>query len=280
MIVGYDKGATATKIAAVEGEHIIFAERAARHCKSDIEILKKMLKNQGFSLSSVTDIAITGVGTESVDFGDIDAKIHQIPELEATGIGGSYIGHHKECIVISIGTGTSMVLMKDGEYKHIGGTGVGCGTLKGLGKKIFNNDSLAELYKMAEKGDRCNVDTLIKDLFSGTDTLPQDLTASNLSKYSDKATDNDWVAGILNMVLEVVGTHAVIAANGYGVDTVVLTGGITKTEFAERVYQNFSDLYPQTFIIPTYSDIATAIGAARRVMLWNQEKPLCKMCQG
>lgn len=278
MIVGYDKGATALKISAVEGERIIFAKRIKNTSGTDLEILKRTLRLEGFSITAVSHIGVTGVGAEYVDFGDIDAEVKIIPEIEASGIGGVYTGHPKNSLVVCIGTGTSIILMNEGKATHVGGTGVGCGTLKGLHKKLFGNDGLEAALECAENGDRGRVDTRIKDLFSGTDTLPPDLTASNLSKCDDSATQEDWCAGIVNMVLEVAGSHAAIAANGYGVDTIIVIGGIAKTNFAEKVFENFSRLYPQNYIIPLYADTATSIGAARKIMLENQPAPLCDYC--
>ena len=42
------------------------------------------------------------------------------------------------------------------------------------------------------------------------------------------------------------------------------TGGISNTDIAKKVYDGFSRLYKLNYIIPEYSDFATAIGAARR----------------
>jgi type II pantothenate kinase len=105
---------------------------------------------------------------------------------------------------------------------------------------------------------------MIGELFSGTDTLPPELTASNLAKADDAAAAADWAAALVNTVLEVAGSHAALACRGFGVTNVVITGGISQTAFAKAVYDNFSRLYQLNYVIPAHSDYATAIGAARR----------------
>ncbi|MEG0777273.1 MAG: hypothetical protein RR147_00775 [Oscillospiraceae bacterium] len=267
MVIGLDLGASAFKIAGVDGEKIAFMHTDSnRSCSAD-ELLRSVLAENGVDISEVSAIALTGVGAEkcSLNYGSLPATL--VPEIIATGEGGTWLAKRDRAIVISLGTGTALILAENGKYSHVGGTGVGSGTLRGLSKKLFNISSLFELFPIAEQGDRKKVDVQIGDLFSGTDTLPLDLTASNLAKCRDDAEDKDWAAGIINMVLEVAGSHAVIACGGYGIDTVIITGGLSRTRLAQKCYQGFSELYKLNYIIPQHSDCATAIGAARRVIL-------------
>lgn len=96
--------------------------------------------------------------------------------------------------------------MKNGSYTHIGGSGVGSGNAPRHFKKMFGTTDVTELFKLAEKGNRLNVDITIGHLFSGTDTLPLDLTASNLAKAADNATAEDWALALVNTVMEVAGS--------------------------------------------------------------------------
>ena len=265
MIIGYDNGASAVKIIALNGDKIEATKCILGSERLAGELVFEFLKENDIPAESVEAIAVTGVGAEKCIFDGFDGKIAYVPEIEATGLGGSWLAGLDDTIVISIGTGTSLALARNGSFTHIGGTGVGSGTLRGISKKMFGTTDLKELFALAQQGNRLTVDITIGDLFSGTDTLPLDLTASNLAKASDDAASADWAMAIVNTVLEVAGSHAALACNGYNVKNVVITGGISQTAIAKTVYDGFTKLYKLNYVIPQYSGCATAIGAARRV---------------
>ena len=267
MIVGIDLGASALKIVGIEKGKILFTH-VENNRKTEVgETLGDVLFKNGYRSGEVEIEALTGVGAEKCIVGKGYKNIIIVPEIEATGEGGTYLAGFDSAVIVSLGTGTSLVLAKDGKYIHVGGSGVGSGTVRGLAKKLTGITDLPEYFSLAEKGDRSKVDLLIRDLFSGTDTLPLDLTASNFAKFSDEATDEDWASAIINMALEVAGSHAALACSGFGVDTVIITGGLSQTAVAAECYAGFDRLYPQRFIVPDYSAFATAIGATRRAEL-------------
>ena len=264
MIIGLDIGSSAVKTIGYNNGEILFTKMTERKgCDIDAEIERVLSENHS-SLSEVELIAATGVGAESYLKDSSLAPSQLVSEIEATGDGGTWLAGINNAIIASVGTGTALILAKDGEYSHVGGSGVGSGTVRGLAKKLIGMTDLPEYFDYAEKGDLSRVDILIGDLFAGTDTLPVDLTASNLAKCRDDASDSDWAAAVINMVLEVAGSHAALACAGYQVNTVIITGGLSCTKIAQECYKKFDRLYRPTYIIPPHSDCATAIGAARR----------------
>jgi len=264
MIIGIDKGASAVKLAAVEKNKVLFQKTMVEDKRPAKELYYEFLMENVIAESQIERIAVTGVGAEGDTFEGVAAPVLFVPEIEATGEGGASLAHQRSAIVVSIGTGTSLVLARMGRYRHIGGSGVGSGTLRGLSQKLFGLDDVRSLFQLASKGNRLTVDLTVGDLFSGTDTLPLDLTASNLAKASLEATEADWAKAVVNTVLEVAGSHAALACNAFGVQNVVITGGVSQTKIARDVYDNFSRLYHLNYIIPEHSGYATAIGAARR----------------
>jgi len=266
MILGYDSGASAVKLAALDGEEVAATKCVIGSDKTAGELICAFLEENGISSADIQIVAATGVGAEKCDFSPFKDRVKLITEIEATGEGGAWLSGLDEAIVVSIGTGTSIALARKGSFIHIGGSGVGSGTLRGISKKSFGTTDLRALFSLAETGNRLTVDITIGDLFSGTDTLPLDLTASNLAKASESATEGDWAMAIINTVMEVAGSHAALACNGYNVKNVVITGGISQTKIAKKVYDGFSTLYKLNYVIPKYSGCATAIGAARRAM--------------
>ncbi|NLW66054.1 MAG: pantothenate kinase [Clostridiales bacterium] len=264
MIVGIDLGASALKIVGIERNRVLFTHAESGR-KTEVGVtLGNVLSQNGYRSADVETVALTGVGAEKCVVGKGYSNVVTVSEIEATGEGGTYLAGIDSAVIVSLGTGTAIVLAKDGEYTHIGGSGVGSGTVRGLAKRMMGITDLPEYFSLAEKGDRSKVDLQIRDLFSGMDTLPLDLTASNFAKSSEEAADEDWAAAIINMALEVAGSHAALACSGFGVDTVVITGGLSQTAAAAKCYAGFDRLYPQHFIIPKYSAFATAIGAVRR----------------
>ena len=266
MILGYDTGTSAVKIVAVDGDRIVATKCIVGSGMEAEQLLSEFVREKGIDERCIQVLAATGVGAEKCRFGSLADRVVIIPEIEATGAGGSWLSGLDETVVVSIGTGTSIALARNGSYTHIGGSGVGSGTLRGIAKKMYGLSDLCDFFKLAETGNRLTVDITIGDLFSGMDTLPLDLTASNLAKASDGATESDWALAIINTVMEVAGSHAALACNGYKVQSVVITGGISQTGIAKKVYDGFSKLYGLNYVIPKFSGCATAIGAARRAM--------------
>lgn len=266
MVIGIDKGASAVKLAALEKGRVLFQKTLVGDKRPAEELCWEFLSENRLDERQAERIALTGVGAEGDTFRDMTVPVSFVPEIEATGEGGVSLAHLQVAVVVSIGTGTSIVLSRMGRHTHIGGSGVGSGTLRGLAQKMFGFADVRRLVQLAEKGNRLTVDLTVGDLFSGTDTLPPDLTASNLAKAEPGATEADWAKAVVNTVLEVAGSHAALACSAYGVKNVVITGGISQTSIAKEVYDNFSRLYNLQYIIPKYSGCATAIGAARRAV--------------
>lgn len=92
--------------------------------------------------------------------------------------------------------------------------------------------------------------------------LPPEATAANFAKVADDATPSDKMLGIVNLVLQSIGTMSVLACKCCGTDTVVLTGALTMLPPAKETFELFKKLYHVNFIIPENATFATAIGAA------------------
>ena len=71
-------------------------------------------------------------------------------------------------ILANIGTGTSIFYIHEGRYERITGTGIGGGTLLGLGHLLGGEKNFYHLVEMADKGNRKKVDMLVKDIYDLT----------------------------------------------------------------------------------------------------------------
>ena len=92
------------------------------------------LSTHHLQLSDIRHIALTGVGSSYVE-GDIyGVKTIKVEEFPSVGVGGLALSGKEHAVVVSMGTGTSFLWAnKGGEIRHLIGSGVGGGTLAGMG---------------------------------------------------------------------------------------------------------------------------------------------------
>lgn len=251
MIIGIDAGASALKLAGMKSGELVFSHYEPRGRRKISELLP----------DGVTELVVTGVGTDSCGALELGLPVRRVSELEAIGCGGCFLAKRERAVVMSFGTGTAFVLAENGGYRHLGGSGVGGGTLAGLGEHFLGIHDVNALDELALKGDTYMVDLTVGDLFEGSETLDTRMTASNLAKHNPEATRADWAAGLVNLVLQAVGSMAVIACGGHGVKTVIVTGAASRVPLAPPVYAHFQRVYGIEFILPQNAELATAIGA-------------------
>ncbi len=267
--IGIDIGGSATKIVGFrrndDGHTTLLPPlfvRATDHLTSVYGAFGKFTALNELSLSDIDDVKVTGVGATHLEKGLYTLPCRKVPEFDALGLGGLYLSHLKEAIVVSMGTGTAIVYAKEGApTKYLGGTGIGGGTLTGLSHLLLQMDSIDHVATLAEQGDLGMVDLRISDMMKGG-TMPSDMTASNFGKLSDLASKEDLALGLINTVFETVGMLALFAARAHGIQDVILTGKLTSIPYATDMFRRFSEMFNCRFIIPKYAPFGTVIGAA------------------
>jgi type II pantothenate kinase len=211
---------------------------------------------------------ITGVGSAFIGNNIYGLDAVRVNEFIANGKGGLYLSGMDEAIIVSMGTGTAFVYAnsKTGEYTHLGGTGVGGGTLVGIADKLLGIRSAQHVAELALNGNINNVDLMISDITQSdiSPTLTGGITASNFGKVSDMATREDIALGLLNMVFETVAMMAIISARMKNIKDIVLIGNLTVLPQAKEIFANVGRMLGANFIIPEYSQYGTVIGAALR----------------
>ena len=266
IIVGIDVGGSTTKIAGVKDGTVIspMMTRATDPVASLYGAFGKFTSENGISLSDIDKLVVTGVG--SVFAGD---EIFGLPAVHATefvaiGKGGSYLSGLDKGIVVSMGTGTALVYFGKDGAAHLGGTGVGGGTLVGLAKKLIGTADVSAIEDLAEKGNINLIDLSVNDLTQKDigPTLSASMTASNFGKIGDLVRSEDIAAGIINMIYETVAVVARFAASAHGVKDIVLTGRLSALKSAQNAFKALGETFGVNFIIPENSEYATVIGAA------------------
>ena len=117
-------------------------------------------------------------------------------------------------IVVSMGTGTSLVKCDDNEIRHIGGIGIGGGTLAGLSRIMLKTDDIKQIIKLAKDGDVSKINLLIGDISAKPlPGLPMNATASLFSNAKANASREDIAMGLIWMVLQSIGSATILSCS-------------------------------------------------------------------
>lgn len=266
IIVGIDVGGSTTKIAGVRDGAVISPTmtRATDPVASLYGAFGKFTSENGIALSDIDRLMVTGVGSAFAGEEIYALPASHVTEFLAIGRGGSYLSGLNRAVVVSMGTGTALIYYDNGRSVHLGGTGVGGGTLVGLAGKLIGTTDVKVIERLAAGGDRSLVDLSVNDLTEKDigPTLQGGMTASNFGKIKELASNEDIAAGLLNMIYETVCVTAVLAARQKGVSDVVLTGRLSALESAKRAFANLGATFGINFVLPEGGEYATVIGAA------------------
>ena len=184
-------------------------------------------------------------------------------EFVADGLGARFESKKDRMIVVSMGTGTSLVKCDGDDIEHIGGIGIGGGTLQGLSRLLLNTDDILQVSNMAMQGDISNINLLIGDISARPlPGLPMNAVASLFGKAKNNALPEDIAVGLICTVLQAIGSATILSSLGSNIREFVLIGNLTLLPQCRMVYPAMEKLYKVHFTIPKYSEFCTAIGAA------------------
>lgn len=260
--IGMDIGTSNIKIIEVNKDLEIKNKMILEKIKPENAVEKFMNENK-ISLKNIEKIVVTGVGANDMKDKYLNIKVEKVPEFIATGS----IGEENKFVVASVGTGTAFIKSENGEIIHLGGTGVGGGTLINLCKKINPEINFEDIKKAELTGSLENVDLTIQDVTTEEiKTLPKDATAVNFGKLNEKATNEDIILGIKNMIFETIGVMAALAAKGSNITNIIAIGQIVNIPYARKVFDKIEKLHNVKFTIPENPEHGTAIGAVKAII--------------
>ncbi|MDR0524485.1 MAG: pantothenate kinase [Spirochaetaceae bacterium] len=264
MIIGIDIGSTTTKAVSIDADKVInkIKTKAMDAPTSAAGALGKILLEYSIPVREVEKIMITGAGATKIRSDLFGIPTEKIDEITAIGVGGMFLAGRENIIITNIGTGTAIIEAKKDRIAHIGGSGVGGGTIMGLSKLLLMTSNFKGIMKLAESGNLNQVDLLLEDIME-TDIsfLRREATASNFGKTLDSAKHEDIALGILNMVYQVIGVLSVFAARSKGIDRVVVTGNGSDNSIGKDILSFITGMYAIAFEYPTNAEYTTAIGA-------------------
>jgi type II pantothenate kinase len=273
MIIGIDIGSTTTKTVSVENGVLTrkIKTRAQDAVTSAAGALGKLLIENDIEISSVSGIAITGAGASKIKNDIFGIPTRKVDEIQAIGTGGLFLAQVRDgpepvpdpIVITNAGTGTAIIQAGKNGIIHLGGSGVGGGTIYGLAKKLLPTADFSGIMELAKDGKLDRVDLLLEDI---TDTeisfLGRQATAANFGKTLDSAGNSDIALAILNMVYQVIGMISVFAARSVGVDRVVVTGNGSNNPVGKQILETIIGMYRISFEYPQDAEYTTAVGAA------------------
>ena len=257
LLLGVDVGVSAAKLALLENGAVVRTRRieAGRFRPADLCTLLE---------TPPASIAVTGMGASQFSESFEGIPVRHVDEFSAIATGALSLSGLQRAVVASVGTGTAFVLaMRGAPARHLGGSGVGGGTLLGLTQLIDGEADAQRIADRAAGGDLRHIDLCIGDV---TDReipgLPPYTTVANFARLSAEASADDRARGIVNLVCQTVGMLSVFAARAENVRDVVLVGTpVVLPVFAELI-RMVELLHPVRFHVPALAPFATAAGAA------------------
>ena len=263
--IGIDVGISTTKIVGIREGKVIKPLRikATDPVTSLYGAFGKYLYDNRIELFDVERVMLTGVGAHYINKPVYGLPTDKADEFLADGLGAQFESKLQRMIVVSMGTGTSLVLCDGNEVRHIGGIGIGGGTLSGLSRLLLQTDNINEIIALANKGDISRINLQIKDIStSPLPGLPMDATASLFANAQANASREDIALGLIGLVLQSIGSATILSSLNSDIRDFVLIGNLSLLPQCELLFPVMEKIYDVRFIIPKNSEYCTAIGAA------------------
>lgn len=266
IVIGIDVGGSTTKIVGLnEGEIIspMFIT-ATDPVSSLFGAFGKYIYSNNISLSDIEHVMITGVGSAYVEGNIYGLPTTKADEFQSDGLGAHFGSKLDKLIVVSMGTGTTLIQVEGDNIRYLGGLGMGGGTLMGLSSLLLKTTNIDTIQELAERGNVKNVNLQIEDICKNDlEGLPLYATASLFGKVANShACDEDIAIGIYYLVIQTIGCAAVLSALNSGIKDIVPIGNLAQIPQCRIIFKMIEDLYGVRFHIPEYAEFRTAIGAA------------------
>jgi type II pantothenate kinase len=220
-------------------------------------------------VSVIQRVAVSGCYSRMIGKTLLGVPVQKVDEIMATGIGGLLLSGKRQALIVSVGTGTAIIAALDGGKKlnHVGGTGVGGGTVMGLASKMLGINDFKALEILASKGNANKVDLTVGDIVGGpVGIVPADATASNLARLDNKTLPEDVAAGIFNLVSQVVGVVSVLAAKSCNLDEdIVFVGRLVQSPLVSNTIRQTTKMFGLKAFVPENGEYCTVIGATTHI---------------
>lgn len=164
----------------------------------------------------------------------------------------------ERALVVNSGTGTSFSYYDQGKISHLLGTGLGGGTIRGMGELLLGMHTMDEVDELAQKGVLQNINIQIADLYSeNLGFLDGEITVSNFAKNAKR--EEDIAVGIYSLVIEPI----LSLANAYFKEeyTVIFSGGVFRNKTARNILDKHKNILPFPYFYFSAPSYGTCYGA-------------------
>ncbi len=259
---GVDLGATLVKAVAVPASRSVGSFESFVAPAGDDRLLDAFLLRH-----SIRHLAATGGGAAGLAERLAPGRaVEFVDEFAAWGAGEPVLADRAGLapawphLLVSLGTGTSILRMDRGErVARVGGTALGGGTLRGLGRLLLGTDEHDRLVALAAAGDRRRVDLLVGDLYRpGGIALMPDLTAANFGKAHE--AHDPRAADVAHALLGLVGENVALLAGQIAVALASTADGGAPRRRPEVVYAG-STLRNNPLLVEILASVTGLVGA-------------------
>lgn len=256
---GVDLGATLAKAVAVPADRPLGAFETFVAPAGDERLLDAFLLRH-----SLRHVAATGGGAAGlVERLGPARSVEVVDEFASWGAGEPLLAGRAGLtlpsphLLVSLGTGTSILRMDgEGVVARVGGTALGGGTLRGLGRLLLGTDDHDRLVALAANGDRRRVDLLVGDLYRpGGIALMPDLTAANFGKAREPLA-----ADVAHALLGLVGENVALLAGQIAVALATAADGGAPRRRPDVVYAG-STLRNNPLLVEILGSVTALVGA-------------------
>lgn len=254
--LGLDVGATLAKIAfrRAGGDAASFELLPS----ADLELVAAHVTALGPGL-----VGLTGGGAIRLA-SLLQCPTHGASEFEAWGVGAGELldgaegapGPGERFLLVSLGTGTSILLVEDHKATRIGGTALGGGAVVGLGGAL-TGAGFKQLCELAERGDSAAVDLRVSDIY-GPDQIPLagDLTAANFGKLAlDYAQGRPTAPDERERAHRAAGVMRLVGEN-----VALICAGLAAASGAGRVVYGGSTIRGNTCLVEVLREVTALCG--------------------
>jgi type II pantothenate kinase len=260
--IGVDVGSSLTKLAYRGGSGPVRYELLGRAAYDHVVEAVNRLQPQ--------ILGLTGGGASQLA-SRLGGRAVEVNEFTAWGTGANHLlrGRQKTdtYLLVSLGTGTSVMLVDHQQVRRLGGTALGGGTILGLGAALLQQTSFEETCHLAAQGTRDSVDLLVRDIYSDPDRpLKGDLTAASFGRLARQDSAAPPREDIAAAIMRLVGENVTLIAGGHarhlGLDRLVFGGSTLRNNPAlEKVLNEVSALLGLKAYFLTNGEFAGALGA-------------------
>ena len=247
--VGVDVGATLAKLATRR------AGEAPRFALVEAHALDRVAR--AVREAAPGRIGLTGGGSAELAR-LLGGEVARVNEFAAWGSGASALLEREGLprgerhLLVSVGTGTSVMLVDGLSVTRIGGTALGGGTVVGLGSRLAGTKSFGEIAELATRGSRSRVDLRVSDIYrAGEIALAGDLTAASFGRLGRDASD-----GVEPRREDLA--HALMGLVGENV--ALICGGLAAAAQVQRIVFGGSTLRENPTLVEVLREITTALG--------------------